>query len=240
MNYSIVQYSWRSFFIQLVGLILVYLLLGLLHRLLKRGNFLGRYQRVTFRIFSYIYATSLPLIILHLTMVFVLIKPMLHGLIIATTLLLTFEHLRNYISGIILRFGNRLRIGTRLTSSSHQGIVDELSPFDVRLRTSTGISQVGYHHLVQQGFSMTTIEQKGRLLNLKITRSSKARDTLDVEKIPQLLANNPYVDWNHRPVIGAGKEKDTLEANILLKEESNIDDLQLLLEEWGYEGEIVN
>ena len=238
-NYLSSQFSWGDFLTIAVVLIALYFLLQFLHQLLERFQLMGNFQK---RLKKWIYHLLVfyePLVILILSSVFVLINPLFHGLLLGLLLLIGFSHVKNYMSGRIVQFNNSIDIGKNLSTNGLHGIISKIERLGLKVSTHKGLFFISYSQLLEQGYLVESGEEIGGLYHLKIVPTEESDDkekTNHILQLMDLLATAPYLDWNHQPKLVPSNEASRhINAHIIIKEESHLQDLMQLMEEWGYQ-----
>ena len=235
MRYLVAQYSWRSFFTLAIGLLIGYILLGFLNRILSRVNFLGKSQQRIQKTVDALHRMAQPTILLFLLTVFILVKPTLHGLLVALGMILGFQHLRNYVSGIILRFQNKIAEGKIIALNYQEGAIDEIGALGLQVSTSTGVAFVGYDQLMKNGFTLASGDNVGKLVHLQFTSLDNEPKGDPRRILKNLMVDSPYLDWQHPPEFMPVVGSKNINSTILLKEESHLPDLLRSIEEWGFQ-----
>ena len=237
------QYTWMGLFILIAQLALFYFVL----QLAKRGSAHiaapSRWQLALIKAVHYALHVFEPLAMLILVSYFVLVHPFFHGLIIAILMLANFKHLRNYFSGRIILFDQRLHIGSRLSigkkpdgSPDSKGIITETGRLGLHVQTNKGLQYLGYDQLLHKGFNLLDREEKGGFFKLKIgLNTDKEQDTAH-DQLNHLLKVSPYINWKHLPTLRLTdrSDKNQWTANIALHHEQHLYDLMELLEERGF------
>ncbi|MEN0049743.1 MAG: hypothetical protein AAF806_21965 [Bacteroidota bacterium] len=176
------------------------------------------------------------LVIVVLGSIFVLINPILHGVIIGGIGIIGFQHLRNYLTGRLFQFDNHVAVGKQVKLSKQEGVISEIGRTGLYLQTTTGRHFIPYQEVYTQGYTLTNREDVGGFYQLKI---ETPEDKKGANQLLDLMATVPYLDWNHQPKISADdKNQDTLRVQVSVKEEKHVRELMTALNEWGYQAEM--
>ncbi len=241
MSFPAAQYSWRAFFVMAFILLLCYTLLGIIDRVLGKVRFLGRYQPSMQRAVDQLYRISLPVILFYLIAVFILVKPMLHGILVGLAIILGYGHLRNFLSGTLMHFQQKLNVGKYIETGGLQGMIDHLGLFGLQINSQSGVSFMAYGELMKQGYTIISGDQISRLLHLHLTTLQEESDGRinHQKRLFHLFAASPFLDRHHKPEILSHTHPDRhLKCTVLLKEEKHLPDLMQVINEWGYASEV--
>ncbi|MEL7021260.1 MAG: mechanosensitive ion channel domain-containing protein, partial [Bacteroidota bacterium] len=160
---------WATFFATALLLFIAYLILRFLQQLVQRSSLFGKYRSTTQR---YLYRLLLVFelfVVLVLGASFVLISPLLHGLMIAALFVGAFPHIRNYICGVIIQFDRGVQVGNRLKCSEHSGTIADIKRIGLKLRTTKGMRFVNYSKLLETRYLLLSGEEIGGFYRLQIT-----------------------------------------------------------------------
>ncbi len=242
MKYLDIQYTWTGFFTWAVLLFLLYFAIKITYQLLSRLNLLGRYQVSVLRMLKPVRLLSMPAIIIVLVSIFVLINPVAHGVIIALVLLLGFDHIRNYFSGKILRLNSNVALGKKISVLQRNGIIEDMTPIGLRLKTTQGLASIGYAKILTDGFLLVGSEDIGGIVQLRVQPKSKDIDVENNEReLRSIITHSPFLDWDHIPEIEQDPDDQKIHLiTISLKVHSQLSDLILTIEEAGYEAEVIS
>ncbi len=229
------QFSWGNFLTIALVLFALYFFLQFLHQILERFQIFGNWQKHFKKWIYHLLLIYEPLVVLILSSVFVLINPIFHGLLMGLLLLVGFSHIKNYMSGRIVQFDNAIGIDKRLTTNNLHGVISRIERLGLKLSTSKGLFFVSYSQLLADGYLLESGEEIGGLYQLKISPIDTKEKTDHIRQLMDLLATAPYLDWNHKPTLIRSTEiPNQIDAQMIIKEESHLQDLMLLIEEWGY------
>lgn len=171
---------------------------------------------------------------------FVLWNPPVHGSIIGVLLLVGFPHIKNYVSGRIVRFDQAVTSGIQLRTGEVKGIVAGLGNMGLQLKTNEGMFYITYSSLLADGYTLLSGDEVGGFYHLRIIALEKDKEGAESPSLMDLLAVTPYLDWNHKPEwIPPGGAREHPEARVLLREENHLYELRDLMKEWGYQCRLV-
>lgn len=230
------QISWGEWLT--VGLVLLafYLILIFVVELIHRTSLLGRQQAPFEHVLQRILLIYEPLVVLLLGGLFIMINPILHGLIIGALFIGTFAHIRNYMCGILIQFDNDIKEGNRLKSNSASGIIAHTNRIGLKLRTNKGLQFINYSKLLENGYMLLSGEEVGGFYALNITPLEEAGKINHLTRLFDLLTTAPYLDSRHKPELTPPMTVDApINARVMVKEERHLYDLMTLIKEWGYQ-----
>ena len=83
-------------------------------------------------------------------------------------------------------------------------------------------------------------EQVGGFFNLVLTVNEEESKINHVSHLMDMFVTTPYINRNQKPVLVASqKNPNKIEARVSLKEESHLQELMALINEWGYSAKLV-
>ena len=227
--------NWADFFVTAVILIAAYFLLQLLQRLVVGLRLPYRYERPAEQFIEYTLLVYEPLVLLILTVTFVLINPVFHGLLVGFLLLIGFNQLRNYAYGRLLQLGGQIKAGKKISVGDQTGIAYAAERFGIRLQTSKGIRFISYQQLFEQGYMIGSGDNVGGFYRLKI-RPQKEEDQLKEIRVMDLLATAPYLNWHHQPeTVLSEKSPNQINVRVSVRDERHLQQLINLIEDNGYQ-----
>ena len=239
-NFFMTQASWSKLFIIAFGLFCLYFALKFLRKLVKRASFLRIFQDPLQRIIRYTLLLYEMAVILILTSIFVMINPLYHGILLAIVLVIAYNHIKNYVSGRMIKMANEIKEGSGLQTMESEGIVANLRRLGLNLKTKDGIYFIEYSKLMSEGYTILAGEDIGGFYQLKITPQEEDTKTNHLNRILDLLITAPYLDWHHKPeVLPCDENLSDLEARVLVREEIHIHELVAMIKEWGYDCKII-
>jgi len=227
--------SWGNLLVIAIGLLIFYFALQFLNKIVRRAAFLKVFQQPIKNVIRYLLQLYEMLAIVILGSVFVLINPFYHGVLFLIILLIGFPHIKNYVSGRMIKLANQITKGSNLQTSNMEGIVSKMERLGLNLKTKQGIHFLEYNKLLSNGYTILAGEDIGGFYQLNITAKEEETKTNHTVKLLDLLITAPYLDWHHKPEVTAKNDNpNDLEAKILVREEVHVHELVALIKEWGY------
>ncbi len=231
------NFTWINFFVATIVLGLIYVAIRLLYALLKqqvnKPKLLYQIQQGLFRLIQ-LYEI---IVFLVLGMIFIFIHPVLHGLFLLAIAIFGFSHIRNYVSGRLVLLDDNIAIGKRLKTGNIKGVIVKLGLFDAQIRTATGISFVNYVRLFQEGYSLIDVEEIGGFYEFELTPTNTSNKN-HIQTLQDAFFMMPYLDANRQPELINDLAAGKIEARVLIREDSHIDDFTQLLKKLGYQCEV--
>lgn len=230
--------SWGNLFIIAIALLIFYFALQFFNRIIRRASFLRVFQKPIQRVIRYLLLLYEMLVIIILGSVFIMINPFYHGLLLGVILLIGFSHIRNYVSGRMIKMANEIKEGGSLQINKMEGSVANLKRLGLNLKTKEGIHFIQYSELMSNGYTILAGEDIGGFYELHITATPKEEEKKvnHATRLLDLLITAPYLDWHHKPEVAVkdGGNPNDLEAKVLVREEVHVHELVALIKEWGY------
>lgn len=181
-----------------------------------------------------------PLAIMAWSAFFVFINPGLHALLLGVLVLGGYPHIRNYISGRMIRLGHAIVPGKKLRSSDVQGVVSKLGNLGLYLQADDGRHYLSYARLLSDGYTLLSGEDVSGVYQLIVQPDGDETPDGFAVKLMDILATSPYLDWNHKPEwIADGGLDNQFELRVVLKQEGHLRELRQLLKELGYSCRVV-
>jgi len=239
-SWFLYKFYWDDFFLAAFWLLLLYFALYILEEVTQRRAASGRFQ-IQLKQWSHrVFIVYELLAIVILAGIFMLINPYLHGIILLILAIGSFTYLRSYISGRWIQYDNSITEGVEMKTADLQGVVLGMDRTKMRLQTSEGLHYLNYHQLLNDGYTLVSGDEIGGYYHLELSPQA----TLEGIKnhrlhLLDLFVMAPYVDWHHKPELFEDDDvPNTVDARILLREESHLHELIALIREWGYQCKI--
>ena len=237
MSYRV---SWLGLLSLGLGLLVFYFVLRLAYRLVAGSSVSSHLLTATRRMLRSTLLLYEPLAILGWSAFFVFINPALHSLLLGVFVLGGYPHLRNYLSGRLIRLGHNITFGTKLRSGGVQGVVSKLGNLGLYLQADDGRHYLSYARLLSEGYTLLSGEDVSGVYHLAVEQEGEEPPARFATKLIDLLATTPYLDWNHKPEwIADGTAGNHHEFRVVLKQEGHLRELMQLLEELGYSCRVV-
>jgi len=229
------QFTWWNFLVIATIIVLLYFLLHFLNRILVKFTFLGNYQPQVKKMIHYSILLYEAIALIVLGGVFIFINPIYNGLIVLVLLLASFHHVRNYFNGRFILFDNVVSEGKRMQIADSQGVIFRMGRMGLRLKTNKGLKFISYSTILEEGYTMLSGSEVGGFHHLNIQPVEVDEKVNYFLKLTDLLNSTPYIDWKHKPQVLPQKDiSKTMEARVVVKEESHLRDLITMIEEQGF------
>lgn len=229
------RFSWFSFGFIALLLILTYSGIQFLLSLFKKTDSVNRYRKLLISGIQDFILLYEPIALLVLLSVFVFIDPPLHGLLFLAGLLFSFQYIKDYLCGRILRFEHNFEHSMRLQTPNVKGVLSNIGRLGLSLKTDRGLQFINYSELYKFGF--TALHSKGVGGMYELTLSPlEGRDTKSLTSLKQLLTNTPYIDSSPKPELSEQGQAGHYELRVQVREETHLNDFIQLLKEWGFHG----
>lgn len=227
--------TWWNLLVLALVLVGIFIGIGFLERLIEMSNAFRYVRKPAREIIRVVRILFEPVAVFLLAFVFVLINHLEHGALILLLIVISFNHLRNYVSGRILLLENAIQPGDEIKVGDVQGKILFMGRLGIKLRNQEGFVHLNFHRIFSDGYARLSSRDAGEYVTLEIAPHKMQGDVDYNHQIATLLAAAPYVDWHLTPSI---KEKDettaTHQARVLLKKEAHLTDLISLLSEKGF------
>ena len=237
------HFTWTDLIATALLLGTVFLLLRMGERLLERAILPERLLRPLQTGIRWLLLFFEPGGALLLLVIFVFIRPELNGPVVALILIGGFTHLRNYLSGFILRMYENVDVDKRLRTAGQEGVVKDMGRLGLQLRTEDGLHFASYSKLLQDGYTVVTGEESGGFFQLDISPKEVTNGTGKQplkNQIEDLLMQAPFLSPKHAPDIIQDLEfENHFYVKILVEEEHHLYELVSLLNERGWDVHIV-
>ena len=228
-------FSWADFLVLVFCLFILGVVLKYAARILSKTKIFASYKWQVEELSRSVVLLYEPLSFLLLTAAFIWINPSFHGLLIALFFIVVLPQLKDYWTGFFIRHDKAIVVGNRLQCIDNQGVIVDVNRLGLRMKTNQGIQFLAYGKLFSEGYIQLSGEEIGGFYRLKIAPKKEDPKVNDYKRLTDLLSTAPYLDWNHKPEIKETKSKKyKFRIRVLVKEQSHLQDLLSLIEEWGY------
>lgn len=232
LNPSYFHLSWMKWIIISVIVLLAYLFIRLLHDAAAKMSLLGGWKKVLHDIIYIIYVIAEPLGIFIVLINFVLIHPVLHGLLVLLILILGFAVIKSYFLGKMMMLYNTCYAGQKIKFNDSEGFIKEIGRTSLTLQTKQGAQHISYTQIFNKGFTQLEGKDIGGLQSVYIDASDVEHN--NIQNIKDLLWESPYLDWSFDPEVSLTSKENQFIVKVLLSERGHLDDLINLISEWGY------
>lgn len=178
-----------------------------------------------------------PLVVILLAITFLLINPILHGLVLGVIGLVGFTQLRNYLHGRLIQFDPAVQVGNQLRIRNISGMIARVSRLGIYLKTTQGLHFFNYSSVFARGYVLLAGDTIGGYHQIPITVREEAKDDyVDVgQALHDLLIVSPFVDWRFPPeVVMTRGDAKQFEIKINVREKHHLRHLVSMLEERGF------
>ena len=232
---AIPSFTWINLFMAALVLLLFYGLLKLISSILSRQKLKEDWLHQLRDGIQSLLKIYEVIVILILSSVFIFINPVIHGLILGAVVLFSLSHIRNFVSGRLAQTDENLSIGERIRIGDAKGVIVKMGHLGLQLRTATGLRFVNYTKLFSEGYNLIALEEVGGFYEFEIKPAQVGTKVNHVQQLLDAFLMTPYIDPNRQPeLLYTDNESKTLEARILIREDSHLDDLVQLIHSWGY------
>jgi len=235
-------FTWIDFLQTIIMLVVIYFVLHFINRILPKAAIFGKFRKAMQRTTRQMLFLFELIALLVLATTFILIHPVFHGALVLILTIGGFSHIRDYISGQLVRLNPVIAIGKQLNSSHQQGVITNIGRLGLQLKTDQGVQFISYSRLVKKNELSLSGDGVGGFYHLKVTPKQEQEQKREVSLVhfADRLADAPYLDWNHKLEIHTALgQSEGFDATILVKETSHLYDLIKLINEWGYTCEII-
>lgn len=233
---TIPTFTWSSFLIAALLLLLLYgvmrIAYALLRRLSHKNHWIREFQRGLYHLFK-LYEIIVSVV---LCSIFIFIDPILHGLALLAIFVFSFPHIRNYVSGRLAIFDENLSIGKRLKIGNANGVIIKMGQLGIQIRTATGMRFVNYSQLFSEGYSLIAVEEIGGFYQFELEPIQTTTNINHLQTLMDTFLMIPYIDPNRKPELAYLDANHTrMGARILIREDSHLDDFIQLIQDKGYQ-----
>jgi len=233
MDYHFPVITWGGFLYYCLLLALLYALLWVAPLPIRWLTNPGIRRRRWLKLVLQIRTAYEPIALVLGVIALVCVNPIIHGVIVAGLIVLSWAAIRNYVDGQLLRLTTPLSRGQEITADQQHGTVQAMHPTGLVLQTEDGSRIVPYRNLRESGF---TISRGARISGWQeFTLQPTTEAAAEREYLRDRLFNCPYLNWGQQPEIKALREPaEGFSVRLLLEDNSYHNDLYQLLAEWGY------
>ena len=232
-----IDYNWYHFILMVLISTALYVALLFIKRIVENISLSRTPKKRIRNILNWIILYFEPVAVIIALSLFILIRPVFHGLIAGFGLVIGLEHLKNYINGKILNSKGTLERGQVIKVRDVNGVISEKGKLGLRVKSEDGLHYIPYRLLVRSGYILSSGDRIGGLYQLDIQCPAEAR--YDKNRLLDILISSPYLDLDYRPVVQeSGHDDKFLKAKLSVKEESHIFDLINMLRENDFIAEL--
>ena len=225
-----IDFNWYQFILIVFILSAVYALLYFLKRIVRSVFFSRRVKFWLVNALDLIFIYYEPLAIIIGISLFVLINPLLHGLIVLLGILVGMQHFRNYFNGKIIQGKRSIELGQTIKVEDISGLIFEKGRLGLRVKSKDGLHYIPYEKLIRHGYVLSSGDKIAGLYHLNV--SSLEDSKITHHRLTEVLMSSPYVDEDYKPIIHRSpSDNNILDVTLSVKEESHIFELLTMLEE---------
>lgn len=188
-------YSWEGLFYLVLILFTAYWLIKLVGVVTHSWMRKGRLKRQVELLFERALLLYKPLAFSVVLLAFIAINYIVHGIFILVFLVIGLPSLRNYLSGLQLKFNGLLRKGAIIETLDLSGEIAKLLPLGIVINSAKGESYVDYASLSKHQYTLVAKDDAVLRQTLLISTERSNSDVLD------LLFVNPMLDFLNKPTI---------------------------------------
>jgi len=235
-----IDVTWFDFLQTDLILVLTYFLLRGLVRLMKSFNFLGVYQDFFEKGIKSLLLIFEPLAILVVIIYFVLINPVINGIIVLVLSIVGSHFIKNYLIGKMLQWDKAFTIGKSIGVDNSRGVISKMNRTGLYLKTGNGANFITFNQLYNKGFTIFSGEEAGGYHQLVLSPETADEKINYKTLLTDELANAPYLDWYYKSEILPSEEgENEFFAKVFVKEEEHLKELLQLIKGWGFNCKII-
>lgn len=230
------HFSWTFFGFLLILASLGYLILRALHRKINDLTFNRKVERIIYLSTQRILVIYEPLAVIILASIWVLVNPVWHGILMLFLVASAFPHVRNYVTGRLIRLSNELSVGKNIIVQNEQGTISQLAPLGVYIMMNSGLRYFNYNQLAKQGYTIVSGSDLGEYCTIAVTLQEENDRQKQQQWLIHMLMASPYIDSNYPPKLldrGANDNHKT-SIKLLLHKGNYHNHLTTLINDWGY------
>ena len=240
MNFLSPSYSWADFIMIGLFLLLLYFILIFFRSLLDKFHFLGTYQPIIRNFVHLLLLIYEPIALLILSSVFILINPKVNGVFALLAGFFGSSYIKSYISGRFIQRDSSLAKGRAIKTKDLSGVVYDMEKFGLQMQTNRGLHFISYSKMLDEGYTLLAGDEVGGFFNLVLIANEKEEKANHIPHLMDMFVSTPYINRNQKPVLVASqKNPNKIEARVSLKEESHLQELMALINEWGYSAKLI-
>lgn len=229
------HFSWTFFGFLLILAGFGYLILKAIHRKINDLTFNRKIERIVFLTTQQILIIYEPLAVIILVSIWVLINPVWHGILMLFLVISAFPHIRNYVTGRLIRLSNELSIGKNVIVQKEQGTISQLTPLGVYIMMNNGLRYFNYNQLAKDGYTIVSGSDLGEYCTINITLQEEKDLQQQQQWLIYMLMATPYIDSNYPPkILDASNISKHSSIKLLLHKGNYHNHITALINDWGY------
>lgn len=218
-------FTWEDFIKLALALLLLYVALKFATQIFVKLTKKTRTKRWLRRVFDRLFIFYIPVGITLLLIVFVGINILAHGIVILILGLLSFNYIKSYLNGIQFRSNPLVEKGKFLQIEDYSGEIEQLLAFGVILKGLKGKRFVNYSTIEKQGFGIKSTEEGSLRRTLYLNTKEVAIN------IPDLLFENPLINYNEPPELNKTDAGDRLKLVLTMEKGAKLEHIIEFLEQ---------
>jgi len=136
-----------------------------------------------------------PLSILLALAAFILVNPIIHGVLVLIAGIIVFNYIKNYTNGVFFRINPLVETGVNLVTGEHQGEIEKLLLFGVIIKVDNGERFINYTTIDKQGFCINQKEDGPMRKTIYLLEPEKSNLIMDI------LFESPMINFSQKPSI---------------------------------------
>lgn len=233
------HFSWLFFSIFALIVGLIYMLLRILYQKIQFSTLNRNLERVLFGLLERTFIIYEPVAIVLLTSVWVLVDPVWHGILTLFLIIITFPHIRNYMTGRIIWISNDIKIGKTILLGKEQGTVSKLAALGIYIMMDNGRRYFTYSQFAEQGYTIVSGSDLGEYCMVSIQLDKNKNPKQQKKWLLHMLMVAPYIDTSYYPNL-IESEENQVKFKLLLGNGNYHQHLIGLIEDWGYTCKLVH
>ncbi len=193
-------YTWGNWLGTFVLIALLYITIRVAIQLVQQYVSSSTTKRNSLKVLKAVYTVYEPLAICILLVSFVLINPIVHGLLLLALFIIFYTVLRKYLFGRLLMFTSNLREGQHIRVRSNEGSIQQLNKLGLLLKTNQGNQRIYYDTIMTKGYTLLRGKEVRQIYELQIA-PLKEDQNITQYQIEDKLLTCTFLDWNNQPNI---------------------------------------
>jgi|GEM_PF-2767032 len=225
--------SWLQFDILLLGiaafLLAVKLVIFILDNLSRQSSFATSTRKALEFVLEHIE----PFLILTVIAYFISINFVLHTLIVILLVVGGYRQIRDYITGMALRYNGALLNGSNISIGDVHGEIENLRRLGVHIKSKDASHFYSYAKLYDKGFTIHANDAFGGYYPLKVKLTGNEQS---LSQLRSIIINSPFSDeYNTVRIDNSDDFAKEATLSVHLRKTAHLEDLKILLRSKGYE-----
>ncbi len=237
-SFDYFQISWAKWIIVSLTVLVLVILIRMLHNASEKMSSMGGWKKLLHDIIFVVFVLSELVGLFIVSITFILIQPLIHGLLAFLIFVLGFSLIKSYFLGKMMQLENECYTGQKIKFQGTEGFIKNIGGTSLTIQTEQGAKHVSYVQIFNKGFTQLQGKEIGGLQSVYIETNDTEQNT--IQNIKDRLWESPYLDWSFEPEVTITNKKNQFEVKVLLSERNHLDDLINLISEWGYQCHLKN